>query len=171
MLAESRKKYYICIGKQEKTTIKTLTTTTHATDTKKMIVASCNPYNARTHYNGERVLEYDMTTPVKWVINDGYGCGLTDDEAHKEMENYANAYESASYYDEESLADYENEVKEMYEYENDAPYEGDIDTSWFMGAGYYENEYPIYLIGDDYYREDVMTYAIVDFVAEEEEDE
>ena len=140
---------------------------THTTDTKKMIVASCNPYNARTHYNGERVLEYDMTTPVKWVINDDYGFGLTDEEAHKVMESYANAYDNAEYFDEASLEEYVAMVKDNYEYENDAPYEGDVDTSWFKGAGYYENEYPIYLVGDDYYREDVMTYSIVDFVAEE----
>ena len=144
---------------------------TTTNNTKKMIIASCNPYNARTHYNGERVLKYDMTTPVQWVINDGYGFGLTEEEAHKEMESYANAYEGASYYDETNLAEWVQEVKDIFADNDEEPLEDDLDTSWFKGAGYYENQYPIYLVGDDYYREDVMTYEIVDFEAEEEENE
>lgn len=32
-----------------------------------MIVAKCDPYNARHHWHGERVLKYDGPTPVEWV--------------------------------------------------------------------------------------------------------
>ena len=35
-----------------------------------IIKATCDPYNARKHYNGQKVLQYDMATPVKWVMED-----------------------------------------------------------------------------------------------------
>ena len=51
------------------------------TTNKKMVVAQCNPYNAKSHYNSQRVINYDMTTPVKWVMDDDYGYGLSEEEA------------------------------------------------------------------------------------------
>lgn len=38
---------------------------------KYMIVAKCDPYNAKKHYNGQKVLRYDGSTPVEWVAADG----------------------------------------------------------------------------------------------------
>lgn len=34
------------------------------------IVACCDPYHAKLHYNGEKVIESDMGTPVQWVIGE-----------------------------------------------------------------------------------------------------
>ncbi|MBO7684874.1 MAG: hypothetical protein J6Y20_04900 [Lachnospiraceae bacterium] len=49
------------------------------------IIARCDPYNARMHYNGQEVLKYDGTTPVAWVWDDD----LTLDEANDEIFGYA----------------------------------------------------------------------------------
>jgi hypothetical protein len=128
---------------------------------KKMVVAQCNPYNAKSHYNGQRVLDYDMTTPVKWVMDDDYGYGLSEEEALAKLEAYASE-DGYEYFDEESLAEYVKMVKEGFEVE-------DVDTSWYEGRGYYdmENMYCAYSCGDHYYRHDTMFYSIEDFVAEE----
>lgn len=131
---------------------------TQATD-KKMVVAQCNPYNAKSHYNGQRVLDYDMTTPVKWVMDDDYGCGISLDRALALLERYASE-DGYDYYDEAQLAAWVQDFKETYEYENDKPYEGDVDTSWYKGRGYYDsgNNVCVYLCGDHYYRHDTMFY-------------
>lgn len=31
------------------------------------IVAKCDPYNAKKHHHGEKVIRYDGATPVAWV--------------------------------------------------------------------------------------------------------
>ena len=33
------------------------------------IIAKCDPYNARKHYHGEKVLKRDGATPVAWLFN------------------------------------------------------------------------------------------------------
>lgn len=121
--------------------------------TKYIITAACNPYNARTHYNGQRVLKMDMTTPVKWVMEDGYGDGLSLEKAMDVLDGYANQLsDDVSYIDDEWLAQMVAEAKE---------YDGvDLDTSWYKGAGWYANEYQVYKRGDMYLRDDVMDYAI-----------
>lgn len=121
--------------------------------TKYIITAVCNPYNARTHYNGQRVLRYDMTTPIKWVMEDAYGDGLTLEQAQDILDSYANQLsDDTSYIDDEWLAQMVAEAKEYDEV--------DLDTSWYMGEGWYMGEYQVYKRGDMYLRDDVMDYAI-----------
>ena len=121
--------------------------------TKYIITAACNPYNARTHYNGQRVLKMDMTTPVKWVMEDGYGDGLSLEEAMDILDGYANQLsDDVSYIDDEWLAQMVADAKEYDEV--------DLDTSWYKGAGWYTNEYQVYKRGDMYLRDDVMDYAV-----------
>lgn len=40
--------------------------------TKFAIVAKCNPFNAPTHYHGEKVLKRTVLTPIHWVLADRY---------------------------------------------------------------------------------------------------
>ena len=35
-----------------------------------IIVAKCDPYNAKHHWHGQRVLKYDGPTPVEWVAGE-----------------------------------------------------------------------------------------------------
>lgn len=35
-----------------------------------IIVASCDPYHAKFHWHGQRVLKYDGPTPVEWVAGE-----------------------------------------------------------------------------------------------------
>ena len=120
---------------------------------KYIITASCNPYNAKSHYNGQRVLKMDMTTPVKGVVDDFYGDGLSLEEAMDILDGYANQLsDDVSYIDDEWLAQMVAEAKEYDEV--------DLDTSWYKGAGWYANEYQVYQRGDMYLRDDVMDYAI-----------
>lgn len=143
----------------------------NTTNTLKMIVAACDPYNARFHHHQERVLKYDMTTPVLWVMDDDYGTGMSEERALAILERYASE-DGYTYYDEASLEAYVQEVKEAYEYENDEPFEGDVDTSWYEGRGYYDDNMGcVYLCGSEYYRHDTMFYSIEEFVAEEQEEE
>ena len=120
---------------------------------KYMITAACNSYNARTHYNGQRVLRYDMTTPIKWVMEDAYGDGLTLEEAQDILDSYANQLsDDTLYIDDEWLAQMIAEAKEYDEV--------DLDTSWYKGAGWYCNEHLVYQRGDESLRDDVMLYWI-----------
>lgn len=135
--------------------------------TKMMVVAYCDPYNARFHHHDQRVLAYDGATPVKWVMDDDYGCGISLERALCILERYASE-DGYDYYDEASLEAWVQDFKEAYEYENDKPYEGDVDTSWYEGRGYYDEGMGcVYLCGDHYYRHDTMSYSIEDFVSEE----
>lgn len=135
--------------------------------TKKMVVAQCDPYNARFNHNDERVLEYDGSTPVKWVMEDFYGEGISEEEALATLEKYAQM-DGYEYFDDNAVAEWVQIFKE-----NDAPFEGDVDTSWYEGVGYYdrENLICVYLRGEHYYRHDTMSYSIEDFIAEEQEEE
>lgn len=120
---------------------------------KYMITAACNPYNARTHYNGQRVLRYDMTTPINWVMEDSDGDGLTLEEAQDILDSYANQLsDDTSYIDDEWLAQMVAEAKEYDEV--------DLDTSWYKGAGWYCNEHLVYQRGEESLRDDVMLYWI-----------
>lgn len=120
---------------------------------KYMITATCNPYNARTHYNSQRVLRYDMTTPIKWVMEDAYGDGLTLEQAQDILDSYADQLsDDTSYIDDEWLAQMVAEAKEYSEV--------DLDTSWYKGAGWYCNEHLVYQRGDESLRDDVMLYWI-----------
>lgn len=146
-----------------------LPATTDDTEPKKMIVAKCNPYHAKTHHHRERVLRYDMTTPIEWVIDDGFGNGLTESEALEALARIASQQDGVDYYDKESLREFVQMVKDDYECRNGRPFEGEVNTSWYKGEGFYSEGYPIYLIGDEYYTYDVITYEIQDFIPEDEE--
>ena len=106
-----------------------------------MVVASCDPYNAKFHYNGEKVLEYDGATPIEWVIDDGYGRGLTLHEALNALERIASLTETLSFYE-------------------DSSFEGGDFPSWYKGAGYYMDGYDYYLLGDRSFNYDTMYYSI-----------
>lgn len=120
---------------------------------KYIITASCNPYHARCHYNGQLVLKYDMATPVKWVADDFYGQGLSLDEAMDILDCYANQLnDDTSYMDDDYVQQFAAEVLEDT---------GEVlDTTWFKGAGWYENNVLVYKRGDMGLEDDVMYYAI-----------
>lgn len=40
------------------------------------IVAKCDPYNAKKHYHGEKVVRYDGATPVEWIHDNHEGMTL-----------------------------------------------------------------------------------------------
>ena len=119
---------------------------------KYIIVAMCDPYNARKHYHGEKVLKRDGATPIHWVFKDEYFD--TEDEA-KEALLKAARYDY-SYEDDESIAD----LRESLQQENE-DFDGTID--WYKGPGVYDpdqNNTLIYLEGDSSYSDDSMTYMI-----------
>ena len=120
---------------------------------KYIITASCNPYHARCHYNGQLVLKYDMATPVKWVADDFYGQGLSLDEAMDILDGYANQLNDDTHYEnDESVQSWAAELLET---------DGVVlDTTWFKGAGWYENNVLVYKRGDMGLEDDVMYYAI-----------
>lgn len=45
------------------------------------IIASCDPYNAKSHYHGEKVIRRDGATPVEWIHDNREGMTLEDANA------------------------------------------------------------------------------------------
>ena len=117
------------------------------------IVASCDPYNSRFHYNGQEVLRYDMATPIEWVHDDNYGYGYTLEEAFDILDGFAdNLGDNVSYEDDASIEDLRAQFLEDTGEE--------LDTSWYKGPGWYEENYRVYAHGDMFLRDDTMTYSV-----------
>ncbi len=133
-----------------------------------MVIAQCDPYNARMNYNGQQVLRYDMTTPVEWVIDDNVGDGFSKDEALERLRVLAAESNDVSWFDEEEAKEDAESIIEMLENDFDEITENEKNEirniSWFEREGYYtpaENGYvPFYLIGDESFTYDTMTYRI-----------
>lgn len=128
---------------------------------KHQIVASCDRYNARKHYNGQKVLQYDMTTPVKWVIEDDIP---TLEEAKENLMRLAktgNPYENGgwSYEDQESVEEYRKEMLELHGDEM-TDEEKETLTDWYKGPGIYDHTNPVLLEGETSFHDDTMTYMI-----------
>lgn len=125
------------------------------------IVAQCDPYNARMHYNHQRVLEYDGATPIKWVMSEGYASEAEAKKALMDLAMTGKPYENGgwSYEDEDSIADLKESIMEDWDDEDEEP-----DFSWFKGPGIYERggrePYPVLLEGETSFRDDTMTYSI-----------
>ena len=118
------------------------------------ITASCDPYNARFHYNGQEVISYSGATPVEWVMADN----LTEEEAIDKFRSYA--YEefnrdNYSYKDDSSI----EELKKVLEEEGCV----DADFSWYKGAGFYTENVAVWLEGERSYRSDTMLYRIEEY--------
>lgn len=118
------------------------------------VTAMCNPYNAKSHYHGEKIIRYDGITPVEWVMADD----LTKEEAINKLCSYA--YEDFdrsgySYEDDNSITDLRKQLEE-----NDCE---DIDLSWYKGPGYYTDGVAVWLEGDSSYSYDVMHYRIEEY--------
>ena len=128
------------------------------------ITASCNPYHARFHYHGGRVLKRDGATPVKWVIEDG----MTEEEALQKLWGFAcedceRNYANWSRANAESIEDMAQELAE--DEANDLTIEQARELfDWFEGEGIYstggDRPEPVMLKGERSYSYDVMTYCV-----------
>jgi len=123
------------------------------------IVAQCNPYNARMHYNHQRVLEYDGATPVKWVMSEGYASEDEAKEALMKLAMTGNPFEGGgwTYEDEDSIAELKSAIIEDF---GDDPDFEEPDFAWFQGPGIYDGESPVLLKGETMSNDDTMTYSI-----------
>lgn len=133
-----------------------LKSSSSAEEQKYIIAALCDPYNARYHHNGERVICHNGATPVEWVHDDNLGEGYSLEEAknvlwelalHKSMNNPDWYHE-----DDESVA----EIRRQHLEDKGESAE----PEWYKGEGVYENGYPILLKGDTSFRDDEMSYSI-----------
>ena len=126
------------------------------------IIAICDPYHARSHYNGQEIIRMDGATPVCWVIQE---CSTIEEAreilwqfareiainsanlSHKDNEDIE--YVKSLLIEEEGLT--ETEVNEM--------------LSWFRGEGIYytSTNKAMMLKGDNSYSFDVMTYCIEEY--------
>lgn len=94
-----------------------------------------------------------MTTPTKWVMEDG----LEEEKAHAILDGYAeNLSDDTVFVYEELIEDCISELVE----EGLSEIEAREKHSWFKGAGFYENNTLIYRLGDCDLRNDVVLYRI-----------
>lgn len=125
------------------------------------IIACCDPYHARMHYNGEEVVKDDMGTPVQWVV--GKYDSIEEarealwkmclEDKDRNMDWMRESDDDLSYWRELLASDPDHE-----DWSDD-----DIEEmlSWYKGEGVYNsiNE-PVMLKGGDGYTNDVMTYRV-----------
>lgn len=129
------------------------------------ITACCDPYNARHHYNNQKVVRYDGTTPIEWIMEDGFA---SLDEAKAALMRLAKTglpYEGCDwfYYDDEAVRQYAEEIKA--EDPDDFPEGVEPDMSWFHGAGIYAiggcgQPHPVLLEGERSFTDDSVTYFV-----------
>ena len=129
---------------------------------KYIIVAKCDPYNARCHWNGQKVIKYDGATPIEWV----QGEFDTENEAKDALyewclkenmdfsEWFAESVADTAYlYCKDGLVKAAEEI--LHEYNEN-------------GDGIYLNTTQIMAVGDWCYSWDVMSYSIetIDYAEE-----
>lgn len=129
----------------------------------KRVIATCDPHNARHHYHGEEVVEYDGATPVQWVVGE-YD---TLEEAKEALwsfalEDFCNHDGQSHEYDE----NIEQDIRDIAE-DQDLDEEGIKElrnwyASWYKGEGIYDNESHevVMLKSDESYSFDTMGYYI-----------
>lgn len=120
-----------------------------------IIKATCDPYNAKKHYNGQPVIKYDGTTPIEWAI-DLY---RTEKEAVTELMNLAKTggpYKNGSWSweDDDSVKELE---RQLVSADGTKP-----DLSWYKGPGIYDGQshVPVLLEGATSFRDDTMQYSV-----------
>ena len=127
------------------------------------ITVYCNPYDSFRYYHDEEILMLDGRTPVKWIVD---GCSsLTLDEAHEALERIVKSNESLIYMDAEDSEDLAQCIINDHGEEMSSEEIDEIRSMpWFKGEGWYESEaddlVPVYLVGEDSYRDDVPYYSI-----------
>lgn len=124
------------------------------------IKVTCDPYNARTHYNGQKVIKFNGSTPVEWIAEEGF---QTMDEAKDALMRLAmrsSSYVNGnwSFEDEESVRELAAAIKE------DLDDDEEPDMSWFKGPGIYDRDghqpIPVLLEDETSFRDDVESYSI-----------
>lgn len=113
------------------------------------IIESVNPYNARTHYNGQEVVKYDGSTPVKWIIMKDINTLPEAQRSLMQLAKSSREYESGS-----------------WNYEDDDTVDN-MCESWYQGPGVYCRDggepYPILLEGEQSFSDDVENYYIEEY--------
>lgn len=144
------------------------------TETKYQIVAKCNPYHAKFHHHGEKVIRRDGATPVEWVADDNFGQGFSESEALDRLWKLALA-EMERHGDlcREDDASFEEWISTLMEDQELTREEAKNSLSWYRGEGiYYGGSYePMMLKGDRYYTYDTMTYEAAEIEEEDGDDD
>lgn len=133
-------------------------------DRNHFIVARCDPYHARFHYNGQKVLKYDGATPVEWIQDDDFGDGYTIEKAKEAIWKLAldSCDDNWNHENDDSIADFKAQILEDHG--------EDVEMDWYKGEGVYENNYPVILKGETSFQDDVMSYS-VESMGDYDEDE
>lgn len=140
---------------------------------KYMITLSTDPYHGRLVCEGRgRVLERCGATPVKVVIEDDFGRGLTLDEAKKTMRDMLNSDDGLFHFDDDDAREMMAEIAEDLRGQREEEEVGEF-PDWYEGAGWYDcNNNLVCLEGETRFTDDIRRYAIEEFIPEPvEEDE
>lgn len=124
------------------------------------IIAQCDPYNSKFHYNGQKVLKWDGTTPIEWVVEEYASIEEAREALWKMCLKDAGRNPNWAIEDDDLIA---AEKEELLEYEEDLT-EEDMPGmfSWYEGEGVYYNNGngPVMLKGGEAYSNDPMTYRV-----------
>ena len=124
------------------------------------IIAHCDPYNSKFHYNGQKVLKWDGTTPIEWVVEEYASIEEAREALWKMCLKDAGRNPNWAIEDDDLIA---AEKEELLEYEEDLT-EEDMPGmfSWYEGEGVYYNNGngPVMLKGGEAYSNDPMTYRV-----------
>lgn len=108
------------------------------TNKKYLVITNCDPYHSRFHYRGQRVLKYDMTSPIKWVYDDNYCEGYSYDEAKDILKDIVVALtdysDNKGYYKDDVLIYQDND--ESFRYDTMLYYIEEFDINSFKKEQY-----------------------------------
>lgn len=125
------------------------------------ITAYCDPYNAKFHYNGQEVIRRDGSTPIEWVIEDGFNYREDAIEQLMRLAMSGSPYDNGdwTYLDDAAIDDMKAQTKEDFD--------EDLDTTFYKGAGIYSagnrGFNPILIEGEDSFWDDTMKYSVEEY--------
>ncbi|MCD7721229.1 MAG: hypothetical protein LUI09_03270 [Prevotellaceae bacterium] len=142
---------------------------------KYMITLSTDPYHGRLVCERRgRVLERCGATPVKVVIEDDFGRGLTLKDAKKELRDIVANSDRFWHEDAESVHELMAEIaKDLRSRLDEGEEMPDVSEfpDWYEGEGWYtEGHCLVYKEGDTHFEDDIRRYSIEEFIPEEEEE-
>lgn len=131
-----------------------------ANDKKYAIIQRVDPYNAKFHYHGQKVVERDGFTPVAWIVDEIE----SKDEALAKLRTIAETCsDSHCHFDDDDVREIVDEAIAGVVFDDDEEKADAIEKAagWYKGPGVYEDRSVLVLAdGGESFSHDVSFYSI-----------